>query len=30
VRWLRERVEMEPSSPERIMTVRGVGYKFLG
>lgn len=30
VRWLRERVEMEPSSPERLMTVRGVGYKFLG
>ncbi len=30
VRWLRERVEVEPSSPERLMTVRGVGYKFLG
>lgn len=30
VRWLREHVEVEPSSPQRIMTVRGVGYKFIG
>lgn len=30
VRWLRERVEPEPSKPNRILTVRGVGYKFLG
>lgn len=30
VRWLRERVELEPSRPERILTVRGVGYKFIG
>ncbi|MBL8087855.1 MAG: response regulator transcription factor [Chthonomonas sp.] len=30
VRWLRERVETDPSSPSRILTVRGVGYKFTG
>jgi len=30
VRWLRENVEAEPSNPQRIMTVRGVGYKFIG
>ncbi|MBX3113366.1 MAG: response regulator transcription factor [Fimbriimonadaceae bacterium] len=30
VRWLRENVEAEPSNPQRIMTVRGVGYKFVG
>lgn len=30
VRWLRERIEPEPGRPTRILTVRGVGYKFLG
>ncbi len=28
VRWLREKVESVPSRPERILTVRGVGYKY--
>jgi DNA-binding response OmpR family regulator len=28
VRWLRERIETEPSFPELILTVRGIGYKF--
>ncbi|MEZ4523399.1 MAG: response regulator transcription factor [Thermomicrobiales bacterium] len=28
VRALREAVEVDPSSPERIVTVRGVGYRF--
>ncbi len=28
IRWLREKIEREPSQPERILTVRGVGYKF--
>lgn len=28
VRWLREKIEHEPSEPERIITVRGVGYRF--
>jgi DNA-binding response OmpR family regulator len=30
IRWLRERVEVNPSRPERILTVRGVGYRFAG
>ena len=30
VRWLREKVEEDPSSPKRIVTVRGVGYRFEG
>ncbi len=30
VRWLREKLEKEPSNPARIMTVRGVGYRFDG
>jgi DNA-binding response OmpR family regulator len=28
VRWLREKVETDPANPERILTVRGVGYCF--
>ena len=28
IRRLREKVEDDPSKPERILTVRGVGYKF--
>jgi DNA-binding response OmpR family regulator len=27
IRWLREKVERDPSQPERLLTVRGVGYK---
>lgn len=30
VRWLREKVEPDPANPERIVTVRGVGYCFEG
>lgn len=30
VRALREAIETDPSSPERIVTVRGVGYRFEG
>lgn len=30
IRWLREKVEENPSSPSRIITVRGVGYRFEG
>ncbi len=30
VRWLRTHVEEDPNSPVRLLTVRGVGYKFLG
>jgi len=27
IRWLREKIEVDPNRPERILTVRGVGYK---
>ncbi len=30
VRWLREKIEAAPASPTRIVTVRGVGYRFEG
>jgi two-component system, OmpR family, response regulator len=29
IRWLREKVEDEPSRPRHILTVRSVGYKFV-
>ena len=28
VRWLREKIEPDPANPTRIVTVRGVGYRF--
>ena len=28
IRWLREKIEVNPSAPERIVTVRGSGYRF--
>lgn len=28
VRWLREKIEADPSDPKRIITVRGIGYRF--
>lgn len=28
VRWLRQHIEEDPANPSRILTVRGVGYKF--
>ena len=28
IRWLREKIELNPSKPVRIVTVRGVGYRF--
>jgi DNA-binding response OmpR family regulator len=30
IRWLREKIEPSPSQPVRIVTVRGVGYRFEG
>ena len=30
IRWLREKIEADPSAPRRITTVRGVGYRFEG
>jgi DNA-binding response OmpR family regulator len=29
IRWLREKIEEHPNQPERILTVRGKGYKFV-
>ncbi len=29
IRWLREKLEVDPKHPQRIMTVRGVGYKLV-
>lgn len=28
IRWLREKIEEDPSSPRLIQTIRGVGYRF--
>jgi DNA-binding response OmpR family regulator len=28
IRWVREKVEEDPSQPRYIQTVRGVGYRF--
>ena len=30
VRWLRSKIEHDPAHPTRIITVRGVGYRFEG
>jgi DNA-binding response OmpR family regulator len=30
VRWLREKIEIDPAQPKRIVTVRGAGYRFEG
>jgi DNA-binding response OmpR family regulator len=30
IRWLRQKIEKDPASPERIVTVRGGGYRFEG
>jgi DNA-binding response OmpR family regulator len=30
VRWIREKIEKDPARPRRLLTVRGVGYKFAG
>jgi DNA-binding response OmpR family regulator len=30
VRWLREKIEADPAHPDRIVTVRGIGYRFEG
>ena len=30
VRWLRQKIESDPAQPSRLITVRGVGYRFEG
>jgi len=30
IRWLRQKIEHDPSNPKRIVTVRGLGYRFDG
>lgn len=30
VRWLREKIEKDPANPNRIVTIRGIGYRFDG
>ena len=30
IRWLREKIELDPANPKRILTVRGIGYRFDG
>jgi DNA-binding response OmpR family regulator len=30
IRWLREKIEVDPANPLRIVTVRGAGYRFEG
>jgi len=30
IRWLREKIEDDPATPQRIETVRGLGYRFEG
>ncbi len=29
IRWLREKLEEDPSQPRRILTIHGVGYKLV-
>ena len=28
IRWIREKIEEDPSKPKKIVTIRGVGYRF--
>ena len=30
IRWLREKIEVDPANPKRIRTIRGAGYRFEG
>ncbi|NPV55528.1 MAG: response regulator transcription factor [Anaerolineae bacterium] len=30
IRWLREKLEVDPANPKRFITVRGAGYRFEG
>jgi two-component system phosphate regulon response regulator PhoB len=30
VRWIREQIEQDPGNPQRLRTVRMIGYRFVG
>jgi len=30
IRWLRQKIEVDPANPKHLLTVRGIGYKFEG
>jgi DNA-binding response OmpR family regulator len=30
IRWLRQKIELDPNHPERIVTIRSAGYRFEG
>jgi len=30
IRWLREKIEIDPSQPKHLLTIRGIGYKLEG
>ena len=30
IRWLRKKIEADPAKPERLITIRSVGYKLEG
>jgi len=30
IRWLRQKIEVDPATPGHLLTVRGIGYKFEG
>jgi len=30
IRWLRQKIEVDPANPRHLLTVRGIGYKFEG
>ena len=29
IRWLRKKLEVDPAKPQRLVTVRSIGYKFI-
>ena len=29
IRWIREKIEVNPSRPQHLITIRGLGYRFM-